>query len=39
MMSKEEIQKIKQEVKEKELAKIRWQWFKEYKKCQNIAGL
>jgi hypothetical protein len=36
-MSKEEINKIKQEVKEKELANIRWQWFKEYKKCQNVS--
>jgi len=36
-MSKEELHKIRQEVKEKELAKIRWQWFKEYKKCKNVS--
>jgi len=36
-MSQEEINKIKQEVKEKELAKMRWQWFKEYKRCKNVA--
>ena len=36
-MSKSEINRIKQEVKEKELAKIRWQWFKEYKKCKNVS--
>lgn len=36
-MSKSEISRIKQEVKEKELAKIRWQWFKEYKKCKNVS--
>jgi len=36
-MSKAKLRKIKQEVKEKALAKIRWQWFKEYKKCKNIS--
>jgi len=35
-MSKAKLLKIKQEVKEKALAKIRWQWFKEYKKCENV---
>ncbi len=35
-MSKEQLQKIKQEVKEKELAKMRYQWFKEYKKRKNV---
>lgn len=36
-MSKSEITKIRQEVKEKELAKMRWQWFREYKKCGNVS--
>jgi hypothetical protein len=36
-MSKEKLRKIKQEVKEKALAKIRWQWFKAYKKHKNVA--
>lgn len=36
-MSKKELHQIKQEVKEKELAKIRWQWFKEYKKHKNVS--
>lgn len=35
-MSKQELHQIKQEVKEKALAKIRWQWFKEYKKNKNV---
>lgn len=35
-MSKEKLHKIKQEVKEKALAKIRWQWFKTYKKLNNV---
>lgn len=35
-MSKQELHQIKQEVKEKELSKIRYQWFKEYKKCRNV---
>ena len=36
-MSKEKLNEIKQEVKEKALAKIRWQWFKEYYKCKNVS--
>ncbi len=36
-MSKEKLRQIKQEVKEKALAKIRWQWFKAYKKLKNIS--
>ena len=39
MMSQEEINKIKQEVKEKELEKIRKQWFREYKKCKNVSAV
>lgn len=35
-MSKQELHQIKQAVKEKALAKLRWQWFKEYKKCRNV---
>lgn len=35
-MSKAKLLKIKQEVKEKELSKIRWQWFREYKKNKNV---
>lgn len=38
-MSKAKLLKIHQEVKEKALAKIRWQWFKEYKKCKNISAV
>ncbi len=38
-MSKKELHQIKQQVKEKALAKMRWQWFKEYKKCQNISAV
>lgn len=37
MMSKENLRKIKQEVKEKALAKMRLQWFKDYKKIKNIS--
>jgi len=36
-MSKEKLRQIKQEVKEKTLAKIRWQWFKAYKKLKNVS--
>lgn len=36
-MSKEKLRKIKQEVKEKALAKIRWQWFKTYKKLGDVS--
>jgi len=36
-MSKKELHQIKQEVKEKELAKLRWQWFKAYKELKNIS--
>lgn len=35
-MSKAKLRKISQEVKEKALAKIRWQWFKEYQKSKNV---
>lgn len=35
-MSIQELQQIKQTVKEKALAKIRWQWFKTYKQTQNV---
>lgn len=38
-MSQKEINKIKQEVKEQALAKMRSQWFKEYKKIKNIKDL
>jgi len=38
-MSQEEINKIKQEVKERELAKIRKQWFREYKKNPNVSAI
>jgi hypothetical protein len=34
-MSQKEIQQIKQEVKEKALAKMRYQWFVEYRQCKN----
>jgi transposase-like protein len=37
MMSQAKLRKIHQEVKEKALAKIRKQWFKEYKKIQNVS--
>ncbi len=36
-MSKEKLRQIKQEVKEKALAKIRWQWFKAYRKLKNVS--
>ena len=36
-MPKQQLHQIKQEVKEKMLAKIRFQWFKEYKKCKNVS--
>jgi len=36
-MSKQELHQIKQEVKEKALAKIRLQWFKTYKKIKNVS--
>lgn len=36
-MSNTELQSIKQEVKEKALSKQRWMWFREYKKCKNVA--
>lgn len=38
-MSKKQLHQIKQEVKEKVLAKIRYQWFKEYKKCKNVCKI
>jgi transposase InsO family protein len=36
-MSQAELYRIKQEVKQKALASIRWQWFKEYKKTNNVS--
>ena len=36
-MSKEQLHRIKQEVIEKTLAKLRWQWFREYKKIKNVS--
>ena len=36
-MSQQEINNIKQEVKEKALAKMRMQWFKEYKRTKNVS--
>jgi len=38
-MSKAKLRKIRQEVKEKALAKIRWQWFKEYKNNKNVMAV
>ena len=38
-MSKAELSKIRSEVKERELAKMRWQWFKEYWKCRNVCDV
>ncbi len=38
-MSKSEIQKIKQDVKERELAKVRLQWFKEYERSKNVSAV
>lgn len=38
-MSKAKLRKIHQEVKEKAHAKVRWQWFKEYKKCRNVCKI
>lgn len=38
-MSKSELHKIKQSVKERELAKMRYKWFKEYKKCKNVMAI
>lgn len=35
-MSKAKLHQIKQEVKEKALAKMRYQWFKEYKRSKNV---
>jgi hypothetical protein len=36
-MSKEKLRKIKQEVKEKALARVRWQWFKSYRELKNVS--
>jgi len=36
-MSKKKLNEIKQNVKEIALAKIRWQWFREYYKCRNVS--
>jgi len=38
-MSKSELHKIKQTVKERELAKMRYKWFKEYKKHKNVMAV
>lgn len=38
-MSQAELYQIKQDVKEKELAKMRLQWFREYKKCGNVKAV
>ena len=38
-MSQAELYKIKQEVKERELAKMRNQWFLEYKRCKNVKAV
>lgn len=38
-MSKAKLRKIRQEVKEKVLAKVRWQWFREYEKCKNVSKI
>lgn len=35
-MSNSELHDIRQEVKERELAKVRWQWFKKYRKRRNV---
>lgn len=35
-MSNTELHDIRQEVKERELAKMRWHWFKAYRKCRNV---
>jgi hypothetical protein len=38
-MSKKKLHQIRQEVKEKALAKIRLQWFREFKKYQNVSRI
>ena len=38
-MSKAKLHQIKQEVKEKALAKMRYQWFKEYKRMKNVSKI
>jgi hypothetical protein len=38
-MSQAELYKIKQEVKEKALAKMRYQWFREYKQAKNAKAV
>lgn len=38
-MSQAELYKIKQEVKERELAKMRNQWFREHKQCKNVKAV
>jgi len=38
-MSRAKLLKIRQEVKEKALAKIRYQWFKEHKKNKNVCAV
>jgi hypothetical protein len=38
-MSQRELKQIKQDVKERELAKLRLRWFKEYRKTQNVRSV
>jgi hypothetical protein len=38
-MSKAKLHQIRQEVKEKELAKMRYQWFREYRKSRNVCAV
>jgi hypothetical protein len=38
-MSQKELHKIKQQVKEKELAKMRLQWFKAYRELKNVKAV
>lgn len=38
-MSQAELYKIKQEVKERELAKMRYQWFRDYKVMKNVKAV
>jgi hypothetical protein len=38
-MSQAELYKIRQEVKERELAKMRYQWFREYHQYGNIQAI
>jgi len=38
-MPKKDLHQIKQLVKEKELAKLRWQWFRSYKELKNVKAV